>query len=284
VTTATLRALARTATGRSYSLTKWRSLRRMKRGEGTPIVVFSMAKTGSSALFRAVGDAVPNPRFHIHLMAPDTVARSEAHYRNSDSWAHGAHVWQSQYLATRPPTPESPWLVVTAVREPVARSASEFFQSAIRRGRLHDPATTMRLFNNFVTKRGIPHTLRWFDTEFRQGLGVDVYEYPFDPAQGYRVIETPAVRVLLLRQENLDIAARALGEFLGLSRELEIVQENVGSNKEYSGLYASAVRDVRFPKATLDLAYGSRFCEHFYGPDELERFRRSWERSEPSPV
>jgi hypothetical protein len=279
-----LRELARIVTRRSYSLTKWRSLRRMAKREGTPVVVFSMAKTGSSALFSAVGDAVPNPRFHIHLMAPDTIARSEASYRHTDKNARPTHLWQAQYLLTRPPTPASPWLVVTAVREPVARSASEFFQSATRLGRLHDAATTKSGLEDFATQQGIPHTLRWFDTEFKKGLGVDVYQHPFDPARGYALIETPAVRVLVLRQESFDVAGAALREFLELSRDPEIVEENVGSNKEYSELYASVVRDVRFPKATLDRAYDSRFCSHFYSPEEIERFRRSWERTGPAPI
>jgi hypothetical protein len=256
----------------------------MERRAGTPIVVFSMAKTGSSALFRAVGDAAPNPRFHIHLMAPDTHARSEASYRQTDKKARPTHLWQAQYLATRPPTPESPWLVVTAVREPVARSASEFFQSAARLGRLSDPATTMSLFEDFATRQGVPHTLRWFDTEFKPSLGVDVYEYPFDPARGYSVIDTPAVRVLVLRQESFDVAAAALREFLGLARDPELVEENVGSAKEYSELYSNIVRDVHVPTPTLDLAYSSRFCSHFYSSAELERFRRSWERSDATPT
>ena len=93
-----------------------------------------------------------------------------------------------------------------------------------------------------------------------------MYEYPFDPAQGYGIIETPAVRVLLLRRRASTSPPVRCSEFLRLSREPEIVQENVGSDKEYSELYANTVRDVRFPKAMLDLAYSSRFCRHFYAP------------------
>jgi hypothetical protein len=249
----------------------------MKKGHGTPVVVFSMAKTGSSALYRAVADAVPNPRFHIHLLEPDTVARTETQYRQTDKSARPIHVWHSQYLGQRLPTPEAPWHVVTAVREPVARSVSQFFQSGGRLGLLRDPSTTMSLYESFATRQGIPRTLRWFDAEFKRCLGVDVYEYPFDPSRGYTIIETPAVRVLVLRQESLDVAGHALGEFLGLSRDVEIAKVNVGSEKEYSELYAAVAREVRVSKAMLDRAYSSRFCGHFYSPEEIAAFRRSWE-------
>jgi hypothetical protein len=168
------------------------------------------------------------------------------------------------------------------VREPVARSASEFFQSAQRFGRLADGAATTTLFEKFASRQGIPRTVTWFDTEFQPTIGVDVYQHPFDPAQGYGVIETPAARVLMLRQESLALAPEALGQFLGLPGDLDIVRENVGSDKEYSDLYAAVVRDARVPKAALDTAYLSRFSRHFYSPEEIDGFRRSWEQTEPS--
>jgi hypothetical protein len=91
--------------------------------------------------------------------------------------------------------------------------------------------------------------------------------------------------MLLLRQESLDVAPEALGRFLGMPAPLDIPRENLGSAKEYSDLYASTVRDVRFPPSTLDLAYGSRFARHFYSPAELEELRLRWgSPREGSPV
>ena len=63
---------------------------------------------------------------------------------------------------------------------------------------------------------------------------------------------------------------------------MEIVRENVGSDKEYSDLYAAVVRDARVPEAALDTAYGSRFARHFYSQEEIAGFRRSWEQTEPA--
>ena len=261
---------------RSYALTKWRLLRRMERRTEDPVVVFCMSKTASSAIVRAVRDAVPRPVYKIHLLLPANVARVEAQYRRTDRYARPRHILHASHLQRHLPTPEHPWLVVTIVREPVMRSLSDFFQSGRRQGRLGDVATTTDLFRRFATTEGIPRTVDWFDRELEPSLGIDVYAHPFDPAVGYGLIETPSVRLLLLRQESLDVAPAALGQFLGLPHALALERENEGASKEYSDLYSSIRRDVRLPSTTLDLAYASRFARHFYSPEELDGFRSRW--------
>lgn len=276
-----MRGLAR----RSYALTKWRLLRRMERRQGgVPVVVFCMSKTASSAVVRAVQGAVSQPVFKIHLLAPERVASAEAHYRRTDPGARPRHILHATHLLRHMPTPECPWLVITIVREPVMRAVSDFFQSGRRLRRLGDEASTTARLARFVTEEGIPRTVEWFDRELLPTIDIDVYDHPFDPAVGHAVIETPSVRLLVIRQESLGAAGGALGEFLGLPGEVAIEAENVGSAKDYSDLYASVLHRVRFPESTLDRAYGSRFALHFYSPSEIERFRGRWGGPGPQVV
>ena len=264
---------------RSYTLTKWRSLRKLARLEGTPVVVFCMSKTASSAVVRSLQDATSQPVFKIHLLLPESVRRGEAQYRQTDRAARPRHIFHASYLMRHPPTADRPWLVVTIVREPVMRSVSEFFQAGRRLGRLHDEATTGARFERFATDQGIPRTLGWFDRELKPSLGIDVFEHPFDPTSGYGTIETPAVRMLVLRQESLEVAPGALAQLLGLPRGVPLVERNVGAEKAYAELYDTVVREVRLPPATLDLAYRSRFARHFYSSTEIDRFRARWGKS-----
>lgn len=253
----------------------------MERQPGVPVVVFCMSKTASSAIVRAVRAAVAQPVFKIHLLSPDSVARAEAQYRRTDRAARPRHVLHASHLMRHLPSPEHPWLVVTIVRDPVMRSASDFFQSGNRMGRLSDEATTTVAFEQFAEREGIPRTVGWFDRELLPSLGVDVYEHPFDLERGYSVIESPSVRMLVLRQEHLDVAPRALGQFLGLTTDVEIATENVGATKDYSDLYASVLRAARLSEVTLDFAYGSRYMTHFYSRAEIERLRRRWGVEQP---
>ncbi len=248
----------------------------MDRLRGVPVVVFCMSKTASSAVVRAVRGAVSQPVFKIHMLVPEHVAKVEAHYRSTDRNARPRHVFHAAHLMRHLPTPEHPWLVVTIVREPVMRAASDFFQSGRRLGRLGDDASTTARFERFAAADGIPRTVEWFDRELAPSLGIDVYEHPFDPSLGYGVIDTPAVKMLVLRQESLDAAPAALGRLLGLAHDVTLDRENVGAGKEYSELYERVVREARLPKAALDAAYASRFAHHFYSAEELAAFRRRW--------
>ncbi len=251
----------------------------MARQSGDPVVVFCMGKTASSAIYRAVRDAIDVPAYKIHLLTPASVARAEAGYRRSAPDARPRHIFHAAHLMRHLPTPDHPWQVITLVREPVARAVSDFFQSGRRTGLLRDDAEATARLTRFATTQGIPRSIDWFDAEFAPSLGVDVYRVPFDPDAGFAVIEGPAVRVLVLRQEGLEVAPHAIASFLGLAQPLEIDRENDAASKEYRAAYDAALRDVRFPAAALDAAYGSKFARHFYSPAELASFRRRWEHA-----
>lgn len=277
-----LRQRLRQLPRRSYALTKWRLLRRMDRDREDPIVVFCMSKTASSAIVRAAQQRLQRPVYKVHLLTPMAVAQVEANYRRTDPTARPRHILHASHLLRRPPTTEHPWAVITIVREPIGRSASDFFQSGERLGRLGDPATTTASFLRFATAQGIPRTIGWFDRELHVSLGINVYEHPFDPAVGYAIIETPSVRLLILRQESLDVAPQALGHFLGLPEPLVLARENDAARKPYSALYDTVLSEARVTQRTLDLAYTSRFAQHFYSPAELDGFRTRWGTPSPS--
>lgn len=272
-----MRAWIKRQARRSYGFTKWRLLRRLERQHSSPAtVVFSMSKTASSAVVRALQQAGSKPVYKVHLLLPENLRLAEERYRRTDPAALPRHILHASHVMRHLPTPAEPWRVVTMVRDPVMRSVSDFFQSGARLGRLHDEARTRELLERFCVQQGIPGTVNWFERELEPSLGIDVYEHPFDVARGFSIIETPAVRMLVLRQESLAVAPHALGLFLGLPKPVEIPRENVASDKTYSELYEAALQSLRLPPPALDLAYDSRFARHFYSGDEIEAMRRRW--------
>jgi hypothetical protein len=279
---------ARRWLGRSYFVSKHYALARMKRS-GAPVVVFSMGKTGSTAIARAIEDATDGRVFQVFRLEAERLAQAEQRYRvnNRDAKRHGRdpgalpfrgalHLWESEYLLRHPPAPGAPWTVVTTVREPIAQAVSAFFHGGIRRGALHGSSTVESLTTAFVDERWVRAPLRWFDREFGPALGIDVFAHDFDPAAGYGVIETAAARVLLLRQENLAEAPAALGAFLGLDHPVAVPARNEASTKDYAPAYREFLDNARLPAALLDEAYESRYARHFYADSERARLRGRW--------
>jgi len=273
--------------GRSYLISKRYALAKMKGSE--PIVVFSMGKTGSTAVARAVRDATGARVFQVFRLDAERLAQAEQRYRVSNRAAlrrgrepgalrfPGAlHLWESEYLLRHPPTAAQPWTVVTSVREPIAQAISAFFHGRSVRGRAPESAVAETLVEAIVDDGWIRTPLRWFDREFAPALGIDVFAHPFDPERGYGVIETPAARVLLIRQESLVAAPDALGDFLGRGRPVPVPVRNEATGKGYAASYRDFLAGARLPASVLDEAYGSRYARHFYADSELAVFRERW--------
>jgi len=273
----TMRSIASRVVGRSYPLTKRVAQLRM-RGAGPPVVVFSMGKTGSTAIARAVQDATGRRVFQVFRLDAERLAQAEARYRaNAAPPFPGAlHLWESEHLLRRPPSPAAPWTVITTVREPVAQAVSAFFHGSPRRNLLQDVPSVDELAKVLLDEGWVRTALRWFDREFAPALGIDVYAEPFDPERGSAELDRPSARVLLLRQENRAEAPEALGRFLGRPGPVEVAARNEAASKEYAARYREFLRCVRLPAAVLDQAYRSRYARHFYADEELEQFRRRW--------
>jgi hypothetical protein len=239
---------------------------------GAPIVVFAMAKTGTTAVTAALQAAGFGPVFQIHDLDPTFLAREEREYRWSGRpWRN----WDAQCVLRRPPTTRAPWRVVSLVREPIAQSVSAYFQPGVRRGYVDAATAVDELVQRFGDRlERLP--LSWFESHLEPALGIDVYDTDFDTDRGFQIITTPTVKLLLLRCEGLDVAPQALAELLDADRPVDVGRKNVGVDKTYGDLYRDFVGALRPSPAVIDRAYSSRVVKHFYSSEEIARFREFW--------
>ncbi len=257
----------------AYAVARSRYRLRRRRHTHDPVVVFSMAKTGSSAVVAGLREAGFAEVHHVHDLDPAFLAREEEEYRWSGRpW----RVWDAQRLLRRERSAAHPWRVVSIVRDPIAQTVSAFFQPAARRGYLHEGSTVESLTERFADRLDrLP--LRWFESHIAACFDIDVYSHPFDPeAERYKIISTPEVRLLLLRCEDLEVAPIALRELLGTDDAISIPRVNVRADKDHADLYAAFVASLRPSQEVLDRVYSSRMVRHFYSPDEIARFRDLW--------
>lgn len=274
---------------RNYAARRYLYMRRLSTAPGPPIVVYSVGKTGTTAIADTLYDAGFHPVLQVHNLRPRVAVEAEAKARVKDGQpSNGSktpkatphYVWESLHLTRSMPTPERPWLVVTSVRDPIKRNIAHFFQAGEFEGYLDDQATVESLLERFGNRWDAG--LNWFESNFRLSLGFDVLDHPFDPEQGYQIVDTPRFSVLLLRQESLAKAPVALAEFLGLDEPLELKRSNVGDQKSYASLYRDFLAQARPPRSVVERVYGHPMVQHFYSPAEIAAFRDHW-LSVPDP-
>lgn len=165
--------------------------------------------------------------------------------------------------------------VLTAVRDPVARNISWFFE-------LHGdemigkPLTVIR--DHFFSENHIDHEypVRWFETVFAPFFGIDaITGRLFARKRGWSIIEN---RFLIVRAEDMSgVLANAMKKLFGDRPEVEHRAETE-ITRQYGGDYIDFVDWVRFDRAYLDRMYNSRYVKHFYTAEEIKGFYRQWER------
>ncbi|MEP0321311.1 putative capsular polysaccharide synthesis family protein [Bauldia litoralis] len=165
---------------------------------------------------------------------------------------------------------------ITAVREPIARNISAFFQNHKLNLRTIDIAdsgidTARRAFDIFM--KTYPHDLplQWFDTNVLPQTSVDVYQTPFDPKQGH----VRSGRVLVFRADCPDaVKSTVLTETLG--RPITVARKNESTAKRYFGLYEKVKEIASFDEAFVNRMYDSKYARHFWTESERSAFRKNW--------
>ena len=167
--------------------------------------------------------------------------------------------------------------IVTGVRDPVARNISAFFQNLSSFG--FDPhgidtqdidtliASYFRDFNH-------AEPLDWFDRELKYCTGVDVFNH--DLTGDYSIIDSSRSAIILKTEAEDSKKEVGIQAFTG--QNIHLTRKNVAEQKLYSSAYEAFLKKIEFPKEYLDKMYFSKYCKHFYSPEELRNFRAKWEK------
>jgi hypothetical protein len=176
------------------------------------------------------------------------------------------------------------WTIITAVREPIGRNISAYFQNVNL-----DIAFPSYSANNSIKDEEIDQAiasfldnfnhewpLTWMDTNLKDIFGIDVFEKTFDPAKGYEIYTQDNLKLLLVRLESLnDCYSHAFNKFLDI-KDFKLVPTNQASDKKYYDLYKAFRERISFPESYVREMYDSRYAKHFYSQEELASFTSRW--------
>lgn len=282
------RAFARRALGASYPLSKRYAQWSMRGATDRRIIVFTMGKTGSTALARALAQASGERVYQVFRLNAAGVAGAEERFRvqlhertsvgtRTFPFPGSMHLWESDFLVNHQPSPRTRWDVVTSVRDPVGQAVSAFFHAQSREQQQHiDEPSLEGLRERLLAEGWLQRPMQWFDREFVGGLGIDAFLQPFDPSIGTTKIERDSLRVLLVRQEKLSDTTETLREFLELSQPINIVRRNAARERRNGSTYEEFLDRIRLPVDAVDETYSSQLSRHFYSDVELAHLRSRW--------
>jgi hypothetical protein len=246
-----------------------------------PVIVYQMAKVGSSAIAAALDDT-GRPVFHVHRM--------------SASHLHALRETRARLGWRVPPVPRHDRLgirlnrqiiargrrakIITLVRDPIARNYSSYFEhldDIWNTPQAHAVIQLDVLASGFLARFPHDEPLTWFDDEMRPVTGIDVYAHAFPPS-GELTIRTARLDLLVLKSELEDVVkAHAVARFLGLE-SLVLRTVNATVQKPKGAVYRRFLERVSPGEAYVDRMLDSRYSRHFYTPAERERLRATYVR------
>lgn len=267
-------------------------LRRDLAGNNPLLLVHQMGRVGSMTLVNTLRTMdLPWPIYHTHYLNPSNLAYN-IERRKKVQW----YVWQrhlrvagllSDAIAQK--RKQRDWYIVSTVREPVGRNLSNFILD-IERFHIHDffrryeqgqisIEETLQVF--FREFNHDAHT-DWIRDELNANFDLDIYSEPFDPSQGYQILHHGNVHVLILQIERFnDVFRKALEDFFGRPAPQAPRHTHISSEDARAGsAYRAMLERIRLPQSYIDRLYDSQYMRHFYTPDQIEDFRRKWQKQD----
>jgi hypothetical protein len=178
----------------------------------------------------------------------------------------------SDYLVYHKPV----FNIVTAMREPIARNISAFFQNLDPI--MIDKANINELIKRFMDK--YPHhlPLTWFDEQIKHVFGIDIFKYPFNRKRGWDKINADNIKCLLITVESNDQEKlNAINNFFKLKLK-ELKRTNVGKKKQYADIYKKFIKALVIPIGYQHKMIDNPIVKHFYAPSQINDFYKRWKK------
>lgn len=115
----------------------------------------------------------------------------------------------------------------------------------------------------------------FYEKEYKNCLGIDLFDYKFDKEKGYAIIESGNTEIFIYRLDKLNSLESRIGEFFGVS-EFQLISSNRSEDRVYRELYKEAMSKIKIKKEFLDKCYNSKLIRWCYTDTEIEQFREKW--------
>lgn len=244
------------------------------------VIVYSMGKVGSSTVAKTLKQSFPRYDVcHVHFLSShwvDEVLPHTNHKHNIDRGKRTRKMIEEAKKLRRPIK------VVTLVRDPISREISNFFENTFEyiEASLEDLSKD-EVLKSFSSKAKFDFPKIWFDEEFREYLGVDIYQHHFDSKKGYAVIRDEGWEILVMKLERLnDTYVSAFKELFGREvSDLSICNEARNKNN-VSGAVDYLKDNYRIDCETINKLRSSNYFQHFYSVEEIEKSISKWSKVE----
>lgn len=261
-----------------------RTLRKIKHGlnNDVPIVIiYQMGKVASSSIYDALKNRSDCCAFHTHTLSRSNIEARKL--RTNDSFFSPDKRYRvSDALSKQVIQAPHPSKIITLIREPFERNISAFFENAksVHQQKQTDDQFINQLIQEYLNTTNHLLPEEWYQNEFFNALGINIFEHSFDPAYGWATIQQGPHDVLILRTTLSDEEkSKRVGDFLNIE-DITMPRSNQTGDKALKNTYQRFKSSIVFPDSIGHSILQSRFTQHFFTPTEIDTMQQRWLKSD----
>ncbi|WP_413166739.1 putative capsular polysaccharide synthesis family protein [Capilliphycus salinus ALCB114379] len=232
-------------------------------------LIYTMGKVASTSISNSlkkyVGDANV---YDLHFLNESFIRNNldRGHCRDS---LFVLNNWLNQHLK-----------IISLVRNPIEVNISGFFQNIEK----HYPTLTKMQISELDVNEMIDkfisldptYPLKWFDTEFREQLGFDIYATPFS-VLGWKTYLHQKYHILVMQVELQDSEKENIIKTFSKSQNFKLINHNLASEKWYYQRYLQFIKNLALSREYLDRCLLSGYTKHFYTEEQIEKFYQNYQ-------
>ena len=224
-----------------------------------------MAKVGSSSVYLSLRNVLGHGVFHLHSLSKIDAANALKACHEAGLYPGSrSPIWiLHKYLLGT----DQPVKIISLIRNPLERNISALFESfEFHTGKkISNGTSQIELEEVFYNKIKLDYPLNWFDNQFKEGTGIDVYQHDYDPSLQHSIIREGRFEVLLMDVALSDFKKEEIiASFCGL-KNFKLTNVNLRSASDSGDKYASFKSSFRLKPLYMNRIFDSKYFKHFYG-------------------
>jgi hypothetical protein len=228
-----------------------------------------MGKVASKTVEKCISDNNNFEVRHVHFLRQEKIKTfleippkkiATGHINNS------IFVYRNNWL-------NSPIKIISLVRNPFEVNISAFFENIqtifpetrnpFNKSEILKKIKISKLIEKFK-ETNLSYPISWFDLEFKNTLGFDVYSFPFSQ-NGFQIYKNGHHDILIMRSDLDDFEKQdQIRHFLNEQDIFLTKRENVGSEKWYSEKMEIFKKELKYSNKYIDSIVESKYFQHFF--------------------
>lgn len=239
------------------------------------ILIYTLSKVGSSSVYHSLKKQFPYKEIHhIHFLGDTWLNKFKNDHQVFQNNLNNAER-MFQLLQKRQ------WKIkiISLTRDPVARDISGIFQTWQH---VFDVSSISQVpaedIISFLSNSDFKYSENWFETDFLEFTGLNVFNEKFDSKIGFQVYKTKKASILIMQLEQLNhIYNDALNVFMGKGNYV-LQNENITALRMSGVLNKKVKTHLRLPLEKINTIYSSKYSTTFYSESQIQKFKKKWKK------